>query len=406
MNLFRNKYTGGSGVKDGLYNILAFGIYIGMTQIVIMPLLARISGSDEKFSSIIIFITVFNMLCIAVGDELGNTRMVLYTRYKEKGLTGDFHPALALLLISCAVLLIITGLTAGIAPADIITFCFIGSLGITRYFAMSSFRLEKRFFQIFMVSLAYCIGSLPGIWAAISYGYFLAPFAAGETAAMLAVLFFRLRDEDRLINMTFTDEFGQSVKKYGQLGAVSLMTNLIIYLDRLIIYPLLGAAPMAVYYSASAMSKILGMINNPVASYALSVISKKDDSSGPRITGMLFRLIFPLLAAAAVFSAVLTYAAVLLLYPQYFDNAVILIIPVSLASSLSIVSYLVRTVIIRFYSIKKFLYANVVYVAVFLVSILIFSYYWGITGFAWAVCLSRAVQFGVYLRLMKPVTTK
>ncbi|HQO10751.1 MAG TPA: hypothetical protein PLK90_11440 [Clostridiales bacterium] len=406
MNLFRNKYLGKSGVKDGLYNILAFGIYIGMTQIVIMPFIARISKSDENFSAIIIFITIFNMLCIAVGDELGNTRMVLYTKYKEKKLSGDFHPALALLLISFAVILLVTGLIVDIPPSDIATYCFIGALGITRYFAMSSFRLERRFFHIFIVSLAYCIGSLPGIWAALRYGFFLAPFASGEAAAVLAVLYFRLQDKDRLINMTVTEEFRPSVKKYGQLGTVSLMTNLIIYLDRLIIYPLLGAAPMAVYYSASAMSKILGMINNPVASYALSVISKKDDSSGPKITGMLFRLIFPLLAVTAAFSAVLTYAAVLLLYPQYFDSAIVLIIPVSLASALSIVSYLVRTVIIRFYSIRKFLYANVVYVIVFLISILIFSYLWGITGFAWAVCLSRGVQFAVYLRLMKPGTTK
>lgn len=76
-------------IKDVSFNVLAFGLYIAIQQIFIMPYLSK-NSSEIEFSNIILFITIFNIVSVVLGDELGNTRIIRNNLYSEKRIHGDF----------------------------------------------------------------------------------------------------------------------------------------------------------------------------------------------------------------------------------------------------------------------------------------------------------------------------
>ena len=53
-----------------------------------------------------------------------------------------------------------------------------------------------------------------------------------------------------------TIEMFNTIKKFLQLGFVSLLTNLMNYFDKFLIYPMFGAGLVSVYYAVNSMSKL------------------------------------------------------------------------------------------------------------------------------------------------------
>ncbi len=92
-------------LSDMFLNMVGFGIYIVSQQILLLPILAKIV-EDEVYSSFVLFLSILNVVCNVVGGELGNTRLVRDSDYKEKEIMGDFSRIFigASLLVSVVVL--------------------------------------------------------------------------------------------------------------------------------------------------------------------------------------------------------------------------------------------------------------------------------------------------------------
>lgn len=69
--------------SDMVLNMIGFGIYIISQQILLLPILAKIVD-DNIYSSIVLYISILNVICNVTGGELGNVRLIRDSEYKEK----------------------------------------------------------------------------------------------------------------------------------------------------------------------------------------------------------------------------------------------------------------------------------------------------------------------------------
>jgi O-antigen/teichoic acid export membrane protein len=387
-------------IKNSGFGIASFGIYIVAQQIFIMPALSKMT-TDIEFSNLILFITIFNILCMVIGEELGNTKLVQNKIYVEKNISGDFGIILTFLLFTVYAICFLITFLFKIGYENIVLYVLLFTLGITRFFLMSYFKINQQFNEIFIVNLFYFIGSFLGIFLVITFNLpLLAPFILGEIFSLFYAFFKTKKIRKELFCLKKTAEFKNTTYVFIQLGFVALIINSISYLDRVVIYPILGAVAMGTYYAASSMSKMISLIINPISSVLLARLSTSQNLSKEKMRELIFKFFMPIFLPSFFGSMVLTYIGVYLLYNKYLEETVPLLIPISLSTSLAVSSFLIKPVIMTFFKTKYLVYSNIFYAVTFCLSMYFFSVWWGMTGFAWASALGRIAQFTGYILIV------
>jgi len=377
-------------IKDFGLNTVAFGVFISMQQLVIMPLLSK-SNNNATFANIILFTSIFNIVCNVIGDELGNTRLVRSNIYHNKNLSGDFNIILVVLIGAFLSVCTIMNLFIRINWMDLFYYMLLIVLGIIRCFTISAYKLKQQFNRIFFLNILYCLGALFGVFV-IKYTFNLAPFLFGELFSLIYSRIMTIVDRDHKLNVRITSELSNTIKIYGQLSTVSLITNCLTYLDRVLIYPILGATSMTVYYSVTAVSKIMSLVIYPISDIILAKLIHISDLRKGKIISLIIKLLLPTFVVFTIVSISFSYLGIKLLYTNYYSEAIKLLLPIGFATSLSLISSLIKPVILRFFNIKNFLLVNILYVLVFCIIIIPLTDHWGILGFAWANCLTRFIQ--------------
>ena len=92
-------------MSDMLLNMVGFGIYIVAQQILLLPLLAKLV-EDEVYSSIVLYLSILNVVCNVTGGELGNVRLVRDQDYQQKNIKGDFSRILLMISLGIVVILL------------------------------------------------------------------------------------------------------------------------------------------------------------------------------------------------------------------------------------------------------------------------------------------------------------
>jgi len=86
--------------SDIVLNMIGFGIYIVSQQIILLPILNKIV-EENIYASIVLYISILNVVCNTTGGELGNVRLVRDSDYKAKNIIGDFTRILVVLSPVC-----------------------------------------------------------------------------------------------------------------------------------------------------------------------------------------------------------------------------------------------------------------------------------------------------------------
>ena len=202
-----------------------------------------------------------------------------------------------------------------------------------------------------------------------------------------------------------TEEMLNTVKKFFKLGLVSLLTNLMNYFDKFLIYPMFGATSVAAYYAVNSMTKITSLITNPMSSVILSWVSNSnDENSKKKIIKMTILANIPVILIVAILTAPLTYIALKILYSQYLAEALILIIPISIASGFGTAVALIKSVLLKFSDTNRLVGSYILYLLVFMIFGYTFSKSLGLMGFAVANLISKVVLWISFIILL--VTAK
>lgn len=384
-------------LSDMILNMIGFGIYIISQQIILLPILAK-NVDDTIYSSLVLYISILNVVCNVTGGELGNVRLVRDSEYKQKGVIGDFSRIL--LTISPIISIIIFPILIYLKYSAIGSIFLILTILMAniRLYATCYFRLEQKYIKVIIQNIFYLCGIIVSL---IIYKFIQNIYLIMFIPEVTAVIYALVNSDILKMKLIKTIEMINTVKKFLQLGFVSLLTNLMDYFDKFLIYPMFGATLVSVYYAVNSVSKIASLITNPMSSVILSwVSSAKNQNSKKKIIKLTLFSNIPILVVVTIITIPLTYIALLILYNQYMEAAKILILPIAITTAFGTAVALIKSVLLKYSKTNRLVVIYIVYFVIFAILGYTLSKSNGIVGFTIANLISKIVLWILFIVLL------
>lgn len=385
-------------IRDLFFNTLGFGIYIATQQILLMPIMARILP-EEDFAKVVLYISVFAIITNVLGSELGIVKQVKKEKISEE---SDYNRILLQLFptIILIAIMILAILRFNILEIIMLTITII--LGNTRLYSAAHFRANKDFKKIVMQNILYLVGTAIGLFITYKLKLIAIPMLLAE----IMCLIFDISKTDIIkTGISKTKHNKEIWNTFAGFGFISFLINMTTYFDKIIIYPILGENAVNVYYATSSMSKILSLITNPLYGVILSWLKGNDEEFKKKVTTVTLKANMPIIIITFVLSLPLTYIAVIILYPQYLEDSKKLIIPICVGVAFSTAASIIKAILMKYIESKKLVKMYVIYNVILLVGATIASYYFGITGFAYATAIASTSLWIMFILLLNRTNT-
>lgn len=303
--------------KDFILNFLSSIVVTSVLQLIVYPILA-LKYNSNIYGSILTSMGIINTLG-SLGNTLNNTRLIMQSEYNDRKIVGDFNILLLFSNIIISIIAIIINSIIFKYKIYINVFLAVYSVLLsTVSYLETYYRIILDFKKILCLNISVAVGYLIGTVIVYFIGIWPIAFVFGQFFGLL----FLLKHSDMYKEpYKRTALFNSALKKYIILVLSTLSTSVMVYLDRMIIYPLLGGEAVSNYTIASLFGKILGIIISPMAGVLLGYYTnKKFQLTRKRFWKINFESI--MLAIIFIFLAnIFAPFAIQILYPGYLDKA-------------------------------------------------------------------------------------
>jgi len=343
---------------DVILNMVATFIPMFALQFIILPQVALKISADSYGQ--LLAITAFMYLSSSTfGSVLNNSKLIHYRRYEELNIQGDFNIVLSIFLVSNIIIMIV-GLQYYGKSFDVITsisLILISTILLFNTYASVEFRLKLNFINILMNSIMLFIGYLIGYGLFLLTGYWSLIYLCGFGFNIIYIL-----KKTDILHEKFskTSLFRITLKEIILLLGSGILVSLGAYVDKLIIFPLLGGAAVSIYYAATILGKTIALAIGPITGVLLSYLAhiKKFSSNNFK----LLLLISSIVGFIGYWSVILVSKPLLsLVYPQYVEDAIQYIPITTLSIILTIISSVINPVLLKFSSAKWQIFINGLY---------------------------------------------
>lgn len=383
-------------IKDLFFNTFGFGIYMIAQQIILLPIMAQVFPEAE-FSKIALYISVYAIITNVLGSELGIVRQV---KQEEVNSSSDYNRIMLQLLPLIIIVSIISLVAFGFNSVEILLLTITIILGNIRLYSAAYFRLNKDFKNVVIQNIIYLIGIVLGIAILYVAKFIWIPMLLTE---VLCLIFDLVKTDLVKGNIAKTAENKNIWKTFKNFGFISFLVNMTTYFDKIIIYPILGDNAVSVYYSTSSMSKVLALITNPLHGVILSWLKGNDEDFKKKVTKTTLKVNIPVIILTFVIGLPITYLAVRILYPQYLESALPLLLPVSIGMAFNTVATIVKAILLKYVDSKKLVTSYIVYIIILVALGIGMSSLWGIVGFAYATAISKFALWFMFMLILRNI---
>lgn len=374
--------------KDFIYNIIASLLFTGVLQVVVYPVLA--SKFDQEYGTILTIMGIVNAIAVSLGNTLNNVRLIMNSAYDEKQVSGDYNIILAgAVAIAIIVVAAITGIYFKQPAAQAVGISIYTALLVFRYYHCVQFRIILNFKKIMQGNVCGALGFQVGIFFLYFIPIWCIPFLLSE----IFYIGYVLKNTD-LYKEKYgrTALFPQTFHKYLVLIVSGLAGNLLTYMDRLIIYPLLGSDAVSTYTVASVFGKSLSIVMTPVAGVLLGYYAQ----SNFKMTKKLFWKINGVtIALSAAFMGVLVFAApfvLQILYPGIYQSAIPYLFWANLAATISVSGSMTQAAVLKFAPAWVQVVKEGIYAVIYIVLGILWLNSYGLMGFCFAALLANVAR--------------
>ncbi|WP_027364661.1 lipopolysaccharide biosynthesis protein [Desulfotruncus alcoholivorax] len=380
--------------KDFGTSIIGSLVVVASLQLLVYPYLARIT-SPETYGIILTFMGILNIIVVGLGNTLNNIRLIQNVEYIRRDIQGDFNVILiGTLLAGSLVLYIINQSLLARDNITVILLIFTLIVGICRSYFSVSYRLKLNFTMNMVFNCITASGYIIGLFAVAYTNYWPLAFLIGEISGFIFIF---LTTNIIKESIKITCLFKPTLMKYIVLLFSGLMGNMIVYLDRLILYPTLGGDGVATYAVASFFGKSLGLVFSPIASVLLGYYAQKNFN-------MTRKLFWRINQVVTVFSIIFYFLSYFLanwftslLYPTLIDNASPYIMLANIAAIIGAAANMTQPALLRYSPLHWQIIIQIIYGAVYLVGGLILLKYYLIFGFCIAAIIASLTRlFALY----------
>ena len=381
---------------DVILSIASTFIPLFGLQFLFLPQVSQIIGA-ESYGQMLAIVALFNLFGSAFGRVLNNSKLIQNNKYKEMNVIGDFNIILLIYIIMNIALITITSpLFWGSYNLNLPLFFVIvvsSILLILQYYMTSEYRIELNYKFILSNSVIQLIGYFVGFvafiatknWVYIYLISFLFSFTfIFKTTSILKDPYHR------------TAEFNSTFKQTNILLGSGILVSLGGYIDKLIIFPLLGGAALSIYYVSTILGKTISMAIGPITSVLLSYLSQFKKFSHKNFKFMI--LVVTSTGTIGYLIILLVSESILsLLYPQFVEEALIYI-PVTTATIvINIIASFINPVIMKFTNARWQIYIYGVHLVSYVLLSVLLQINFGLFGFCIGLLISQIIKLLIML---------
>lgn len=375
---------------DSIINLFSSAMPLLILQLVSLPTIAKkLSSSD--YGLIVTIISIFTIISFPLGNVLNNVRLLMEREYKKRNIIGDFN---ILLLVSTLISLIAITATTLIIDKKITIMNFILLIMITilsllKEYYIVSFRLNLNYKGIFTNNILLSIGYLVGTYIFYISGYWQAIFLMG----LIFSTFYIFKNSD-LPKEKYrrTTLFKKVTHKSIALYISSFLKIATTYLDKILLFPLLGPAAVSVYYTADILGKIITMMINPINTVILSYLVKIEKINLKKFIAM-FCVSFVVGSVGYIITIVISPAVLNFLYPEWASEALNLIYITTASAVINVLNSVLNPFNLRFNNIKWQIIINGINLVVYIGAAYYFFQDYGLIGFSFGILIANIFKF-------------
>lgn len=380
-------------VKDFGWNMAATFMCTAILQLVVYPLLAQWLDS-EIYGELLTVMGIANIAVVTLGGGINNVRLIQNEKYQDH-IEGDFNFLLGIVNIVGTILfgtivLIFFPLTLG---NFIIITAFV-FLGILRGYWSVAYRLKINYVANFKMNLFISIGYIIGLFLVKVTHIWAFSFLIAE---ILGVIYLYITTDLYKESYKRTDLYKETFKVLIIIIINTLIGNIISYLDRLVLYPILGAKQVSIFTVSSFVGKSVGLLIIPISGVLLSYYAQKSF----KMTLKRYWLINFIVIGGAVLSsgAVILFSpwATSVLYPTLLDQALRYLVIANMASLVGALSNIVSPAVLKYADVRWQLVIQVTYILIYFGLSILFLRSGGLYGFCIANLLVNTLRFMLYL---------
>ena len=374
---------------DSVLNIAATAVPLLVLQLIALPIMGDQMGTDQ-YGLAVSIISLMTLFSHVFGNVLNNIRLITRDEYEDNRISGDFNVLLLISLpINTVIMVLGTWWLEGSFDFVNILFIILSGAGIILWeYLIVAFRLTLNYSKILLGNVALSIGYLAGLGLFLLTGYWQLVYLMGSVFSVAFVLC-----TTKLIREPYhrTKLFFSTTQKSIILTVASFFNTALNYVDKLILFPLLGGAVVSVYYSATIFGKVISTGIQPISSVMLSYFSRLKSFRKEN-----FWLLFFISTAIGVIGYVICIVCsgpVLdMLYPQWAEESMKYIYITTATAIVGMVSSVMNPVILKFCSLNWQVAINGINFVVYIVVTLIFLSVWGLYGFCIGILIANLVK--------------
>ena len=373
--------------NDFVLSLAASLFSTGVLQVLLYPFLARYLTAEE-YGIALTIMGVGNTISGAFGGSLNNVRLLQNADYENNQYNGDFSVLFLLFCIFSAVSFAgYLALFSRVSMSTAVLLVLFAVLATARGYASVAFRIVINYQKNLILNMAVGGGELLGILAVHmsgSHELWPIPFLTGE---LFGVMYLFLACDLFREKLCLTPMVMGTTRKAMVLFVTTLIANLILYLDRLLLLPVLGGEAVSMYTVASFFGKSLGVVVTPMAGVLLSYYAQKEFSMSAKRYWKINSAMIGFSTLFFLFCIVAGPFGTGLFYPTLVEDARPYIMVANLAAVVNVTSNMVQPAVLKFAPTRWQLIIQLIYGGVYLVVGYTSASWFGVWGF----CVSSVI---------------
>lgn len=374
---------------DILLNLLATLASTGTMQLVLYPRLAAVLGSTD-YGTVLTVIGIINVITLAFGNNLASARLIKETDYRSLGIQGDFQILLLLSSVISGFLALISCLVFQLYISDIIAIIALTVTTVIKSYYIVTFRLEIDYRKNLFANISLCIGYGIGAWLLLGF----VPWGWSFTVANVLCTIYIARTSS-IIREPWkkTSRMASTLRMYMSLVGGGLLGNLTTYLDRFVVYPILGATSVSIYSVATFFPKGLTLVSSPLTSVLLTYFTQGKINLS-KTSYMIVNVMIALGSVSFTFVCITVGSWITnLLYPALFSSAEPYILLSTVGTAINIAASFNGVVVLALASPVWQTTIPAISLLIYAGLCIAFSVQFGLFGVCWATIISNSVRF-------------
>lgn len=372
---------------DMLLNIAAAGIPLVILQLVIYPFAAKKIDSDV-YGLMIAFYALLLLINDSLGKSANNIRLI--NNKEEENKKGDYNILVLIYAVVGAAVSVFGVVFYGAAGnfIDMAILVTTGVLMVYNAYLIVFFRIRLNYIAILINAICMSAGFALGFLLFCLTSKWSLIFLFGHLAC-----FTYLTIKTRLLSEPFktTVNFKKLFSDTTILAISVLLSQGMGQVDKLLLFPLMGGTSVSIYYTAALAGKIMSLATGPVNSVILTYIAGKDS-----LTRKTFRRYMLVCTAACLSMAVvillLSRPILGFLFPQFVDEAMILVPYTTANIFLFVMAGMVTPLVMRYCDIRWQIGINGIGFVLYTALAILLLHFYGTIGFCIGIGISHLVR--------------